>query len=128
MAALEHFEQVGSRGFYRPVGEMSFEQAVERIAVGIEHARSLGLADLLVNGMGLTGFPVPTTFGRYAFAVRWAAASGGLVRVAIVVRPEHIDYEKIGMVMAKNRGMDADAFSTEADAIKWLESRAPNRV
>ena len=128
MPAPEHFEQIGTRGFYRPVGVMTFEQAVEQIAVAIEYARSMRLADLLVNALGLSGFSAPSTFGRYALAVRWVEAGGGVLRVAIVVRPELIDREKIGMVMVKNRGMDADVFSDEADAIKWLDSRSARRL
>jgi hypothetical protein len=124
MADPDHFEHVGSRGFHRPVGVVSFEQAIEIVAVGIERAQQLGLEDMLVNVHGLTGFAVPTTFGRYAFAVRWAQAAGGALRVAVVSRPEFIDHEKIGMVMARNRGLDADVFTNEADAITWLGARA----
>ena len=127
MSALEHFEQIGSRGIYRPVGVMTLEQAIEQIAVGLEHARKLGLSEVMVNAFGLSGFPVPSTFGRYAFAVRWVEAAGGVLRVAIVVRAEFIDREKIGMVIAKNRGLDSDVFANEADAIKWLDSRVVRR-
>jgi hypothetical protein len=127
MADPDHFEHLGSRGFYRPLGVVTFEQAVETVAVGIEHAHKLGLKDLLANAHGLSGFSVPTTFGRYAFAVRWAQAGGGVLRLAIVTRPELIDHEKIGMVMAQNRGLDVDVFTNEADAIRWLDSRAAAR-
>src|SRR4051794_7095571 len=72
MSDPDNFERVGSRGFHRPAGVVTFEQAVEIVAVGIGHAQELGLKDLLVNVHGLSGFAVPTTFGRYAFAVRWA--------------------------------------------------------
>jgi hypothetical protein len=118
MADPDHFEHLGSRGFYRPLGVVTFEQAVETVAVGIEHAQKLGLKDLLVNTQALTGFAVPTTFGRYAFAVRWAQAGGGVLL---------IDHEKIGMIMAQNRGLDVDVFTNEADAIGWLDSRAAAR-
>ena len=123
MQALEHFESIGTRGFYRPTGVMTFEQAIESVAAGIERAQELGFVDLLVSAHGLSGFAVPTTFGRYAFAVRWAEAGGGVLRVALVSRPEFLDHEKIGVVMAKNRGLDCDVFDTEADAVKWLNAR-----
>jgi hypothetical protein len=127
MSDPDNFERVGSRGFHRPAGVVTFEQAVEIVAVGIGHAQELGLKDLLVNVHGLSGFAVPTTFGRYAFAVRWAQAAGGALRMAAVSRPEFIDREKIGMVMAQNRGLDSDVFTNEADAIKWLDARATVR-
>ena len=123
MQALEQFEQIGSRGFYRPIGVITLEQGIELVAKGIEHARELGLVDLVVNTSQLTGFAVPTTFGRYAFAVRWAEASAGRLRVAFVARPEMVDHEKIGMVMAQNRGLDAGTFVQEAEAIRWLDKR-----
>ena len=124
MQALEDFEQVGPRGFYRPVRVLTLEQGIELVAKGIEHARERGLVDLVVTTCKLSGFAAPTPFGRYAFAVRWAEASAGKVRLAVVARPEMVDHEKIGMVMAQNRGLDAGTFVQEADAIKWLDARA----
>lgn len=123
MQALDHFEQIGSRGFYRPIAVVTFEQAVEMVAAAIEQACELALVDLLVSVHRLSGFAVPSTFGRYAFAVRWAEASRGTLRVAFVARPELIDHEKIGMVMAQNRGLDSEVFSQEADAVRWLDKR-----
>ena len=128
MQAPEQFEQIGTRGFHRPIGVLTLEQGIELVADGIEHARALGLADLLVNTRGLTGFAAPTTFGRYAFAVRWADASAGKLRLAIVARPEMVDEEKIGMVMAQNRGLEAGTFVQEADAIRWLDTRLVSRA
>src|SRR3954471_18820124 len=127
MSTPAHFERVGTRGFYRPRGVVSFEQAIDEIALGLECARSLGLVDLVVNSFGLSGFPVPSTFGRYAFAVRWAEAAGGALRVAFVARPEFIDRDKIGMTMSQNRGLDANVFDNEADAVQWLDARCGSR-
>jgi hypothetical protein len=121
---LENFEHVGSRGFYRPTGVMTLEAAIEIVAIGIECARKLELDDLLVNVYGLSGFEVPSTFARYELAVRWAKAGSGVLRLAAVVRPDFIDREKIGMVMAQNRGLDADVFADEKTAINWLNARA----
>jgi hypothetical protein len=122
-----HFEQIGTRGFLRPTGVVTLEEATEIVAAGIERAQKLGLKDLVVNVHGLSGFAIPTTFGRYAFAVRWAQAAGGSLRVAFTSRPEFIDHEKIGMVIAQNRGLDTDVFTTEADAVSWLDARAAVR-
>jgi hypothetical protein len=124
MSAPENFEQVGTRGFFRPVGVVTFEQALDLMIAGLEYARSLGLKDVVVNIQGLTGFPPPSTFARYAMAVRGAQSGGGVVRVAVITRPEIIDPQKIGVVMAQNRGLDADVFTVEADGIRWLDSRA----
>ena len=121
MNTLKHFEQVGRRGFFRPVGMVSFEQAVEMVAEGMRHARSLELADLLVNTTGLAGFPTPDVFARYSLASKWAESAGAAMRVAMVARPELIDPQKIGVLMAQNRGVNGDVFPTESAAIAWLD-------
>ena len=118
---LKHFEQAGRRGFFRPVGEMSFEQAVQVVGEAMRHARSLELADLLVNTSGLTGFPTPDVFARYSLASKWAESAGTGLRVALVARAEIIDPQKIGVLMAQNRGVTGDVFTTEAAAIAWLD-------
>jgi len=121
MNTLKHFEQVGRRGFFRPVGMMTFEQAVQTVAEGMRHARSLELVDLLVNTSGLSGFPTPDVFARYSLASNWAESAGASMRVALVARPEIIDPEKIGVLMAQNRGVSGDVFTNEAAAIAWLD-------
>jgi hypothetical protein len=124
MTTLANFEQVGKRAIYRPVGSVTFERAVDMVAEAMRTARALGLVDLLVNAYGLTGFASPSIFGRHALAVKWAEVVGGSgLHVAIVVRPELIDPEKIGVVMAQNRGVSGDVFATEAAALAWLDSR-----
>ena len=44
MPPMDSFEQVGTRGFYRPVAEVSFEQAVDMVAGAMRHARTLRVA------------------------------------------------------------------------------------
>jgi hypothetical protein len=126
MSTIEHFEIVGKRGFYRPQGKASYDLAVEMVYEAIKHARSLGLASLLVNTTGLAGITPPTIFGRHALAVKWAEAAGSGLHVALVARPELVDPEKIGVVMAQNRGVSGDVFTTEVAAHAWLDSRHRN--
>lgn len=123
MRAMKDFEQVGSRGFYRPIAQVTFEQAVELVAEGMVTARELGLSDLLVNTTGLTGFAPPSVFARYAMANRWTQSAGAALRVAVVARAEVIDPQKIGVLMMQNRGGTGDVFTTEADALAWLDAR-----
>ena len=124
MNTLAHFEQVGKRGLYRPVGTVTFERAVELVADAMRHARKLGLSDLLVNTTGFTGFSPPSIFARHALAVKWAESAGSGLIVAMVARPELIDPEKIGVLMAQNRGATGDVFATEAAALAWLDARS----
>jgi len=119
---MKDFEQVGSRGFYRPIAQVSFEQGVLMVADSMATARELGLADLLVNTTGLTGFGVPSVFARYDMANKWASTAGAALRVALVARPEIIDRQKIGVLMLQNRGGSGDVFVNEAEALAWLDS------
>ena len=123
MDVMEHFKQIGSRGFYRPVAEVSFEQAVDMIAEGIQTARELGLADIMASTIGLTGFSPPSVFARHALALKWAQSAGTSLRVALVARIELIDPQKIGVLMFQNRGGIGDVFSNETEAIAWLDAR-----
>jgi hypothetical protein len=122
MNTLANFEQVGKRGFYRPIGNVTFERAVDMVAEAMRFARSLGLHDLLVNTTGFSGFPAPSIFGRHALAVKWAESAGSGLIVAMVARSELIDPQKIGVLMAQNRGASGDVFPTEAAALAWLDA------
>lgn len=124
---MENFEHVGTRGFYRPVAQVTFEQAVDLIETAIAHARKLGLVDLLANSTRLTGFTPPSVFARYAMATRWVGAAGVTLRVAIVARAELIDAQKIGVLIVHNRGGTGDVFTNESDALKWLDARIGHR-
>jgi hypothetical protein len=123
MTAPDFFETIGARGIYRPVAQVTFEQAIEMVAQAMKYARDRGLVDLLANTSGLTGFPQPSTFARYSLALKWAESAGGALRVALVTRPEFIDPQKIGVLMAQNRGVNGDVFSNESDALAWLDAR-----
>ena len=121
-----NFEITGKRGFYRPAGKVSFEQALDMVAAAIVFAREQGLGSVLVNTSGFTGISPPSIFARHQLAVKWAEAAGAGLHVALVARPELIDPEKIGVVMAQNRGVSGDVFTTEIAAITWLDSRHDN--
>lgn len=123
MKVMEHFEQIGSRGFFRPVGQVSFEQAVDLVADAIRSARELGLTDFIANTIGLTGFSPPSVFARHAMSLKWAQSAGASLRVALVARPELIDSQKIGVLMYQNRGGNGEVFTTEGEALAWLDAR-----
>lgn len=123
-----NLEVVGKRAFYRPVGKVSFEQAVTMVAGAMKEARELGCLSILVNTNGLTGISPPSIFARHALAVKWAESAGARLHVALVARPELIDPEKIGVLMAQNRGVSGDVFTNEVAALIWLDARHDNRV
>lgn len=121
MSKPEHFEILKERAVFRPTGKVSIEQAVELVTAAIAFARSLHIRKLLVDASNLTGFESPSVTTRYFFVHQWAHAAAGGVRVAFVVRPEIIDHRKFGAIVAANVGFIADTFTTEEDALIWLE-------
>ena len=122
MRELQDFEIVGDHAEYRPMGELALNQATLLIASEIAFARERQVKKLMVVTLGLTGFQSPSVFQRYHFIHEWAKASGGSVRVAIVARPEMIDHEKIGLMIASNIGFDCNVFTSEAQALAWLQA------
>ncbi|MDX1440414.1 MAG: hypothetical protein R3284_10985, partial [Rubricoccaceae bacterium] len=56
------------------------------------------------------------------FIHEWAEAAHGAVRVALLARPEMLDPERFGVTVAANLGFTADAFTSEEEALAWLES------
>ena len=117
------FEVLGTRAFYRPAGEMTFEQGVERIAAALTRTRELELGDILVNTTQVASLDPPGVFERYAMMTRWVRSAGKSLRVAIVARPAFIDHQRIGVLIAQNRGLSTEVFPDEPAALSWLEAR-----
>ena len=112
----------GSRGLFRPVGSVSFDEAVALVCAAIAAARSQQLRELLVDTTALIGFSSPDTFQRFLAAVQWAEEAHGQLRLAMVALPEMIDPQKFGVTVAANRGLVSNIFTTEAEALAWLDA------
>jgi hypothetical protein len=120
--ALEGFTLEEGRGLYRPVGDVSFNEAVALVRAAIAAARGNQARDLLVDATALIGFPSPDTFQRFLAAVEWAKEANASVRLAMVARAEIIDANKFGVTVAANRGLVSNIFPTEAEARAWLDA------
>src|SRR5262245_7223926 len=113
----------GGRGLYRPVGSVSFDEAVAWVRAAIAAACANQAGDLLVDTTALTGFPSPGTFQRFLAAVAWAEEAVGRLRLAMVARAEMIDPQKFGVTVAANRRLVSNIFTTEAEARAWLDAK-----
>ena len=120
----DHFEVVAGRGFFRPVGHVSLDEAVELVDRAIAYARASGITRLMVSGLQLTGVESPNPSERYFLVEKWAHTANGAVRVALAIPPNLIDPQKFGVTVAVNRRWIADVFVTEASATAWLDSDA----
>ena len=126
MDELRNFEIQKGYAVFRPTGQVSVAQAVHLVTDGIAFARTLDVRKLLVDTTNLTGFESPGVVLRYFLINECARAAGGSVCVALVTRPEMVDSEKvdlrkIGITAAAEIGLTADIFTTEEDALSWLE-------
>ena len=116
----QHFTPCGEHAEFRPVASAPLLRCIGMIKAAIEFAREGGIAKLLVDTTGLSGFTPPGTLDRIWMAHQFARTAGSAVKVALVARPELIHPEKIGVMVARNRGMLTDVFSDEDAARAWL--------
>jgi hypothetical protein len=121
MSVRENFEILGDNVVFRPTGKVTLERAVEMVMDAIVFAREHRIRKLLVNTSNLTGYEPPNLTARYFFIHDWSRAAPD-VRVALVTRPERIDPQKFGITVAANLGSIIEVFTSEADALNWLET------
>lgn len=113
-------EVIGDCAYYRPAGKVTMDEAIELLDHAIAWTRDRRVRKLFINAKGLVGFPSPSLPERYFFCRRWAATAQSRVQLALVIRPELMDPEKFGVVVARNAGMNVDAFTEETEALDWL--------
>lgn len=117
MSRPEHFEVAGDRAYYRPTGEVTFQQAVAQVSAAIAFARDSHIKWLLVNITGLNGFKSPGTLERFQMATGFAEAARTALKIAFVARREIIDPQHFGTTVARNRGLLCEVFESESDAV-----------
>jgi hypothetical protein len=115
------FEIFGDIAVFRLGGHVVLERAIRSVSSAIESAKSQGMRKLMIVASDLEGTQSPGIGTRFSMSREWAVAAGGVVRMAVVAKPEMIDPHKVGVIVAKNFGASADVFVSEADAIAWLQ-------
>ena len=116
----EHLTLEDSYACFRPLAKVTLNKAVEMVDNAIRFCRSNGIAGLLVDITGFSGFPPPSITEKYWLIQKWAESSSSKVVVSMVAPREFIDHDKIGNTMADNRGFSADVFAAESDAVAWI--------
>jgi hypothetical protein len=122
MSETHRFEMIGDIAVFRPRASMPIEQAIWLIKSAIESAREQQVRKLLIVATGLDGFESPSFATRHMLAREWAGATGGAVQIAVVVKPEMIDPQRFGVVVARNFGAHANSFVSENEALDWLRA------
>jgi hypothetical protein len=105
---------------YRLVGEFALQAAVAAVTQAIELCRQHQVRRLLIDATALTGVKSPSLIERYEIVAQWALAAKGAVKIAVVPRPEMLDPTKFGITVARNRGLEINPFTSEAEALAWL--------
>lgn len=116
----EHLQVLERHACYRPVGHVSFREALDLIVHAVTFCHDHGIGKLLVDTTGFTGLESPTIADRYALGTETAGAASGAVKIAVVVQPDLIDPNRFGVLVAANRGLAAAPFATEVAALEWL--------
>ena len=92
------------------------------VSLAIGECRTKGVGELVANISGLKGY-VLTMSDRLLAIESWAEAAGGRLKLALVMPEQAIHPSRFGVLVAKRRGMIADVFASEVDAVAWLELR-----
>jgi len=132
MKKLEHFELKKGYAVFRPVGELSFDEMAHLMDRAVVLCRRQKIGKLLIVSTGVSGFQPPGISERYNFFERIASDAASLVKIAHVASSEWVRSGKFGVMVAKNRGLDAENFHTESAALEWLlqagETGAPSTL
>ena len=123
-ARISTLEVVDGIAVIRITGHCRFGSAVGLVTTALEQVCAARHGLCLIEALELGGFGPPSVAARLEMVRAWAEVAGGLVVCAIVVRPEWIDHEKIGVIAARNRGFHCDVFDSEDEARAWLLSQA----
>ena len=118
----KYFELTDTYVCYRPVLYTTLEEGIELVDSAIRYCRDNDIGCLLLDIRGITGFPSPSVTDRFWLASKWAETARGRVIVSIVAPAELCLPDKIGIMVATNRGLLCDVFEDEAEALEWLRT------
>lgn len=121
-------EVVHGIAVFHMAGHCRLPYAVALVGAAVDQAFRAHHDRCLIDASELSGFGIPSVATRHQMARGWAEASHGAVNCALVVRAELIDAEKIGVIAARNCGMQCDVFESLADAYAWLGTDAPGEA
>ena len=105
---------------YRLSGHGHLPEAARKVIEVITFSREQGMRNLLIDTTGWTGHESPDTLERFTVARAFTDAAGSAVKLALVVRPEMMDRDKLEVTVATNRGLVENVFDSEKDALAWL--------
>jgi len=108
---------------FLPRGKATLVEAVDMVAHVISTCRERRIGALFVDLRGLTGVSTPTLVDRFLAIEEWAQRSQSTVTVAMILSEEYRHPQEFGVKVARDFGLVMDLFSSEVDAMRWLDQR-----
>jgi hypothetical protein len=113
-------ERLEGYALYAPELEVTLREGMDLVNQAILHCVENKITRLLIDTNGFTGFKFPDTLDRFTMGQEWSERAAGALNLALVVRPELIDPRRFGMMVARNRGLYAELFTSRDEARAWL--------
>ena len=106
---------------FRVSGPVVLGELARMLADSMDAACGQGATQYLVDLRGIEGLQPLSLADRAAVARRLAATVNGRLRAAaMITRPEFIDADHFGVVVALGHGLVGEVFDDEAEAMRWL--------
>ena len=125
MKVADNFQIEGGYASFRPVGKVTLAEGAAACVEAIRVAGEQGIMQLLINLTRLTGLGPISTLDRFWLAKQCASTAKPGFKLAVVANPDTIDQQHFGVIVARNRGLQANVFATEQEAQLWLLSYQP---
>jgi hypothetical protein len=119
MASLEHFEVNEGYATFRPEGPITVADLLSLWQEALKVCRENAVTRLLIDHRKTTHASL-TTVDRFRFSEGLAAFWDREIRLVLLCRPDQIDPERIGVVVAANRGLQVSVVDSEAEALRHL--------
>jgi hypothetical protein len=77
------------------------------------------LKRLLIDATAPIGVESPSVVDCYEIVTQWVLIAKG-IKIAFATRPEMLEPTDFGITVVANRGLQINAFTSEAEALAWL--------
>lgn len=104
----------------RYLGAFALDRYLKQMEISVRAAEARGLDRLLVDITSLTGWS-PTMLERHKIGVFGAELSRKLRKVAVMLPAEYVP-DTHATTVARNRGLNIEAFKEREKAVEWLNA------
>lgn len=120
MFQQENLTQHDGYAAYRPRGRRDLQDAFAGLFAVLAWCRDHGFDQLLIDSRGLNSLPNLSITDRLDLGQGAANVAAGKVRVAMIAHENMLHPERLGTVVANNRGLKMGIFTQEVEALEWL--------